>query len=314
MNRGDARPFGENGHLIPVRNGELHEAPGSDVDIDAHRPLDGRAQDDDERERNQRRDDREEAEIADPSHRNSLLWRRPDCRISNDSRAGSTDRSGPASPTDANIPDGGMDRDLVEAAQRGDQEAFVDLVQLHGDRLYAIAHRILRDVDRAEDALQDALVIAWRDLPSLRDPDRFDAWLHRVLTNVCISQATRERGRIATPAGAAGRWPGAPTICSASADRDELDRAFRHLRRTNGRSSCCTISWAIPRRRSPRLLGVPGGTVRSRLHHAHRAMRAALDAEARDVAGGSLMNERSEIERALTTGSKTGRRGCPTGW
>ena len=61
-----------------------------------------------------------------------------------------------------------MDRDLVEAAQdRGDQEAFVDLVRLHGDRLYAIAHRILRDVDRAEDALQDALVIAWRDLPSL---------------------------------------------------------------------------------------------------------------------------------------------------
>ena len=90
-----------------------------------------------------------------------------------------------------------MDRDLVEAAQRGDQEAFVDLVRLHGDRLYAIAHRILRDVDRAEDALQDALVIAWRDLPSLRDPDRFGGWIHRVLTNVCIGEATRERGRIA---------------------------------------------------------------------------------------------------------------------
>ena len=73
----------------------------------------------------------------------------------------------------------------------------MDLVRSRGDRLFAIAQRILRDVDRAEDALQDALVIAWRDLPSLRDPDRFDAWVHRVLTNVCIAQATRERRRTA---------------------------------------------------------------------------------------------------------------------
>jgi RNA polymerase sigma-70 factor (ECF subfamily) len=69
-----------------------------------------------------------------------------------------------------------IDRDLVEAARRGDQAAFVDLVRSSGDRLFAIAQRILRDVDRAEDALQDALVIAWRDLPGLRDPDRFDGW------------------------------------------------------------------------------------------------------------------------------------------
>jgi RNA polymerase sigma-70 factor (ECF subfamily) len=81
-----------------------------------------------------------------------------------------------------------VDIDLVEAAQRGDQGAFMDLVNSRGDRLYSIAQRILRDVDRAEDALQDALVIAWRDLPSLRDPDRFDAWVHRLLTNVCIAQ------------------------------------------------------------------------------------------------------------------------------
>ena len=64
-----------------------------------------------------------------------------------------------------------MDRDLVESAQHGDQAAFVDLIRARVDRLYAIAQRILRDVDRAEDALQDALVIAWRDLRGLRDPD-----------------------------------------------------------------------------------------------------------------------------------------------
>ena len=86
-----------------------------------------------------------------------------------------------------------VDRELVEAAQRGDQAAFVDLVRSRGNRLFAIAYRILRDVDRAEDAVQDALVIAWRDLSDLRDPDRFDAWSHRLLANVCIAHAGRER-------------------------------------------------------------------------------------------------------------------------
>src|SRR5215212_11263364 len=89
-----------------------------------------------------------------------------------------------------------MDLDLVRSAQHGDQAAFVALISARGDRLYAIAHRILRDIDRAEDALQDALVIAWRDLRGLRDPDRFDAWLRRLLVNVCIVQATRERQRV----------------------------------------------------------------------------------------------------------------------
>jgi len=90
-----------------------------------------------------------------------------------------------------------VDRDLVEAAQRGDQSAFVDLVRFRGGRFFAIAHRILRDVDRAEDALQDALVIAWRDLPDLRDPDRFDFWIQRLLANMCIDHARRDRRRYA---------------------------------------------------------------------------------------------------------------------
>ena len=180
-----------------------------------------------------------------------------------------------------------MDRDLVEAAQRGDQEAFVDLVRLHGDRLYAIAHRILRDVDRAEDALQDALVIAWRDLPSLRDPDRFGGWIHRVLTNVCIGEATRERGRIAylrvLPMEGA-----APDDFLSVADRDELDRAFRRL--TPDERALLVLHHFVgyPPSEIAELLGLPGGTVRSRLHHAHRAMRAALDAESRAHAVGGF--------------------------
>src|SRR6476646_39948 len=91
---------------------------------------------------------------------------------------------------------GSVDRDLVEAARNGDRDAYVDLIRDRSDRLFAIAQRILRDVDRAEDALQDALVIAWRDLRGLRDADRFDAWLRRLLVNVCIVPATRDRRRV----------------------------------------------------------------------------------------------------------------------
>src|SRR4029453_12050056 len=89
-----------------------------------------------------------------------------------------------------------VDRDLVEQAQAGDREAYVDLIRGRSARLFAVAYPVLRDVDRAEDALQDALVIAWRDLKGLRDADRFDAWLHKVLVNTCIAQATRERRRL----------------------------------------------------------------------------------------------------------------------
>jgi RNA polymerase sigma-70 factor, ECF subfamily len=185
--------------------------------------------------------------------------------------------------------DGGMDRDLVEASQRGDQEAFVDLVKLHGDRLFAIANRILRDVDRAEDALQDALVIAWRDLPSLRDPDRFTAWMHRVLTNVCISEATRERGRIANLRVLPVEGPVTPDSFLSVAERDELDRAFRRLAPNERVILVLHHYVGYHLSEIAELLGVPDGTVRSRLHHAHRAMRAALDAEARTTAvGGSI--------------------------
>ena len=91
-----------------------------------------------------------------------------------------------------------VDRDLVEAARGGDREAYADLIRVRADRLFAIAQRILRDVDRTEDAVQDALVIAWRDLPALRDPDRFDAWLRRLLVRSCITEAKRERRHSAT--------------------------------------------------------------------------------------------------------------------
>jgi RNA polymerase sigma-70 factor, ECF subfamily len=181
-----------------------------------------------------------------------------------------------------------MDRDLVEAAQRGDQSAFVDLVESRGDRLFAIAQRILRDVDRAEDALQDALVIAWRDLRDLRDPDRFDPWVHRLLTRVCIEQAQRERRRTTNLRVLTYDAAPARDDLLSVADRDQLDRAFRRLVPEERAMLVLRYYVGYEPTEIAELLGKPAGTVRSRLHHANRAMRAALEADNRAAAvGGS---------------------------
>jgi RNA polymerase sigma-70 factor (ECF subfamily) len=177
-----------------------------------------------------------------------------------------------------------VDRDLVEAARRGDREAYADLIRVRGDRLFAIAQRILRDVDRTEDAVQDALVIAWRDLPGLRDPDRFDAWLHRLLVRSCITVARRERRLGATIRVLPVELPGTSDDFLSVADRDELERGFRRLPAEQRALIVLRHFVGLEPAEIAEVLGIPAGTVRSRLHHAHRAMRAALDADARAVA------------------------------
>lgn len=182
-----------------------------------------------------------------------------------------------------------MDRDLVEAARRGDREAYADLLRSRGDRLFALAQRILRDVDRTEDAVQEALVIAWRDLPGLRDPDRFDAWLHRLVVRSCVHEAMRQRRLVANlhvlPADlAAGR----DDFLSVG-DRDQLERGFRRLDPQQRAILVLRHYAGFEPAEIADILGIPAGTARSRLHHAHRAMRAALDADARTTAiGGQL--------------------------
>ncbi len=176
-----------------------------------------------------------------------------------------------------------MDRDLVEAAQSGDREAYVDLIRARSDRLFGIAQRILRDVDRAEDAVQDALVIAWRDLRGIRDPGRFDAWLQRLLINVCIAQATRERRRTSNLRVLPIDGPAAPDDLLNVAERDLLERGFRRL--PPEQRAILVLRHYLGYRPSEiaETLGIPAGTARSRLHHAHRAMRAALEADARNA-------------------------------
>src|SRR4026209_1002063 len=122
-----------------------------------------------------------------------------------------------------------MDHDLVAAAIDGDQAALMDLVRPRANRLFAIALQILREVDRAEDALQDALVVAWRDLPGLRDPDRIDAWLRRLLINVCIRAAALERRRANNLRVLPSDGPAAPDDLLSVADRVQLERGFRRL-------------------------------------------------------------------------------------
>jgi len=174
-----------------------------------------------------------------------------------------------------------VDRDLIEAAQGGNRAAFVDLVRVRTDRLFSVAQRILRDMDRAEDALQDALVIAWRDLRSLRDPYRFDAWLQRLVIHVCLNQATRERRRAAQLRVLPIDGPAAPDQLLSVADRDLLDRGFRRLPPEQRAILVMHHYLGYAPSEIAENLGIPSGTARSRLHNAHRAMRAALEADAR---------------------------------
>jgi RNA polymerase sigma-70 factor (ECF subfamily) len=177
-----------------------------------------------------------------------------------------------------------VDGDLIEAARNGDRAAYVDLIRVRQDHLFATAQRVLRDIDRAEDALQDALVIAWRDLRGLRDPDRFDAWLQRLLINVCINHATRERRRTANLRVLPVDGPAGPDDLVSVADRDLLERGFRRLPPEQRAILVLNHYLGYAPSEIAETLGIPAGTARSRLHHAHRAMRAALEADARTQA------------------------------
>ena len=177
-----------------------------------------------------------------------------------------------------------MDRDLVEAARDRDREAYAELIRVRGDRLYALAQRILRDIDRAEDALQEALVIAWHDLPGLRDPDRFDAWLHRLVVRACLSEAKRERRYLSNLRVLPIDVTATNDDFLSVADRDQLERGFRRLPPDQRALLVLHHYESRDTAEIAEILGIANGTVRSRLHHAHRAMRAALDAEARPIA------------------------------
>ena len=160
-------------------------------------------------------------------------------------------------------------RGLVEQARGGDHDAFTALVDLTLARLDSAARLILRDPELARDAVQEAYIRAWRELPGLRDPDRFDAWLHRIIVNACLDLARRRRRRVIEVELEPIDCRGASDIAGDVADRDLLDEALRRLDPGIARSSSCTSTWACrfptwpPRSASPSGRPSPGSTTRS---------------------------------------------------
>jgi RNA polymerase sigma-70 factor (ECF subfamily) len=177
-----------------------------------------------------------------------------------------------------------MQRELVERAQRGDADAFRGLVYEAGARLYAIAHRILRDPDRAQDALQQALIQMWDGLPGLRDPDRFDAWSYRLVVHASYREARRERSWTANVTEITVDPPGDDRVAEV-ADRDEVERSFRQLTPEHRAVLVLHFVVGLPIREVAEVCGIPMGTAASRLHYATQSFRAAFEADARGPDG-----------------------------
>lgn len=173
-----------------------------------------------------------------------------------------------------------MPVELVQQAQAGDEAAFNQLVGQMLDRAYAVAYRILRDGVQAEDATQRALVAAWRRLPTLRDPSRFEGWVHRILVNECRNEL-RDRRKRGTFVADEGMHPAPGNAYDAVDARDALDRAFARLSADHRAVLVLRHYLMLSTAEIAASLGVPSGTVHSRLHYATEALRAALAADDR---------------------------------
>jgi RNA polymerase sigma-70 factor (ECF subfamily) len=183
-------------------------------------------------------------------------------------------------------------RDLIDRARRGDHDAFTSLVDVRLARLDAAARLILRDGELARDAVQEALIRAWRDLPGLRDPERFDAWLHRLTVNACLDLVRRRRRRVIEVELTPIDTLATPDIAASLADRQLLDQALGRL--DPGHRAVVALHYLLgmPLPDVARALGIPNGTAKSRLHYALAAMRTSVTDPAEPVpapiAGGQL--------------------------
>jgi RNA polymerase sigma-70 factor (ECF subfamily) len=177
-----------------------------------------------------------------------------------------------------------MQRDLVLLAQKGDVEAYSTLTLAQVDRMHAAARLILRTDDRAADAVQDALLRAWVDLRALRDPDRFEAWLFRILVRTCYAAASRARSRTIIELRASVRPEASVSDDQESlAVRDQLDRGFARLS-TDHRTVIVLVHYlGFSLADAAQAIGVPIGTVQSRLSRATQALRAAIEADQRPI-------------------------------
>ena len=176
-----------------------------------------------------------------------------------------------------------MDTDLVIRAQHGDKAAFCLIATEVADRFLAVSRRILRDIELGQDATQQALLAIWQKLPQLRDPARFEAWSYRLLVHACYAEGRKER-----------QW--APNVqllpddgaaddgLSSVVDRDQLERGFNRLSIEHRTVVVLHLYLDLPLERVAEICDIPLGTVHSRLYHALRSLRAALDADLRPTA------------------------------
>jgi RNA polymerase sigma-70 factor, ECF subfamily len=174
-----------------------------------------------------------------------------------------------------------MDTDLVIRAQHGDKGAYALLAAGIADRFLAVARRILRDIDLAEDATQQALLAVWQDLPGLRDPARFEAWSYRILVHACYAEGRKERRWAPNLRLLPGDESAVDDDLSSIIDRDQLEHGFHRLSIDHRAVVVLHHYLDLPLDRVAEVLGIPTGTAHSRLHHAMRAMRAALEADSR---------------------------------
>jgi RNA polymerase sigma-70 factor (ECF subfamily) len=174
-----------------------------------------------------------------------------------------------------------MERELVERARTGDLEAFEELARLSIDRLYILARLILRDGDRARDATQEALIVAWRDLSGLRDPDKFGPWVRRLLVTACYREARRAKRRGYVEARVRPIESDLTEHESATVDREELSYGFSALSAEQRTLIVLHYYVGLPVHETALIMGLPVGTVKSRLSRTTRQMRATLDARAR---------------------------------
>jgi RNA polymerase sigma-70 factor (ECF subfamily) len=180
--------------------------------------------------------------------------------------------------------EGGVNRETIELAMAGDHDAFTALAGQAIGPLYATARLIVRQDAVAQDATQEALVNAWRYLSTLRDPNRFDAWLYRLLVNSCRSQLRRSRRHEVVEIDVEALVQPSADPVRTFLDRDQLERGFRRL---DADQRIVVIlhyyrGYSVPEVAS--IVGVPVGTAKSRIHRATQALRAALDADARQTA------------------------------
>ena len=178
-----------------------------------------------------------------------------------------------------------MQRDLVVRAQGGDHDAFAVLAGAAISRLDGAAGLILRDSEQAKDAVQNAVINAWRDLPTLRDPDAFDAWLHRLVVRACLDEVRRQRRHPATHDVPTIEAPVSESLEALVVNRDELERAFVRLEPDMRAVIVLHHYLDLPLPAVAESLGIPLGTAKSRLHRALGLLRSALDADARPGVG-----------------------------